>query len=275
MAWDSPQRSLRPGHLSPAREACAWRQDRGQARGHRVAAGSLPSCAQPRRPRRAGPGPRAAPSRRRAHAGRRALENRQTTREPGASGPEQADAESRAQWGGGDRTTHAGLPAQGPPALSPGRAPGSGLGGLGPGPAGVPEQEGLAGVRGLAEGAGAGELVLPGHPGTDQGHGSPRPAGRGPTGQASTFIGAGCPRGAGHPPPAALLSGEEAEAWLLEPATSPEKGKTQGLASASWLRATLPASAPNIFPKRDAFARLVAGGEGRLWRDWLGSGADL
>lgn len=42
-------------------------------------------------------------------------------------------------------------------------------------------QEGPVGIGGQAEGAGAGALVLPGYPGTDRGHGSPTPVGRGPT----------------------------------------------------------------------------------------------
>ena len=98
----------------------------------------------------------------------------------------------------------------------------------------------------------------------------------GPTGQALAFRGAGHPwRLQASPSRCSAQQGGSRGPWLPEPATSPEKGKTQGLASASWLRADLPASAPNIFPKRGAFARLTAGGEGRLCGDWLGSGADL
>ena len=147
------------------------------------------------------------------------------------------------------------------------------------GPLGSPGQEGSAGVGGQAEGAGAGSwcslatLAQTGDTGV-QGQRAGDPLG--PTGQALAFRGAGHPwRLQASPSRCSAQQGGSRGPWLPEPATSPEKGKTQGLASASWLRADLPASAPNIFPKRGAFARLTAGGEGRLCGDWLGSGADL
>lgn len=159
-AWSSQPRQGGLGSEPELRSS--WR-----AQGH---LGEPSPCVHSRGgPTGQGRSPGAELSRRRAHAGRRALENRQTTRESGASGPEQADAESGAQWGGGDRTKHTGLPGQGP--------------------LGSPGQEGSAGVGGQAEGAGTRELVLPGHPGTDRGHGSPRPAGRGPTGTHWPSIG--------------------------------------------------------------------------------------
>lgn len=153
------------------------------------------------------------------------------------------------------------------------------------GPLGSPGQEGSAGVGGQAEGAGARELVLPGHPGTDRGHGSPRPAGRGPTGTHWPSI--GVQRGGpspwvpGFPLPLLCSAGRRQGGLAARASNFSRKGKNprprQRLLAQSRppRRSASAPSAPNIFPKRGAFARLAAGGEGRLCRDWLGSGADL
>lgn len=204
-AWSSQPRQGGLGSEPELRSS--WR-----AQGH---LGEPSPCVHSRGgPTGQGRSPGAELSRRRAHAGRRALENRQTTRESGASGPEQADAESGAQWGGGDRTKHTGLPGQGPPALSPGRAPSSGLTGPGPGPAGVPGAGGICGRRGPSRrggGKGAGAPWPPWHrPGTRESKASGQGTHWDPLAKHRRSEGRAIPVGSRLPPPAALLSREEA-----------------------------------------------------------------